>query len=221
MPRVGVCLSGCGVYDGSEIHEAVLTLLALDQAGAEIVCCAPNVDQPAVVNHLDRSATREKRNVLIESARIARGNIRDLAAVKASQIDALIFPGGLGAAKNLCTFADDGPACKVNPEVERLVGEMLAAGKPIAAICIAPAMLARILGQRGIKAQLTIGTDPAPAGAIEKMGVTHHSCPCVSFVVDSKHKIVTTPAYMLGKGPAEVFEGINGLVGEVLRLVST
>jgi enhancing lycopene biosynthesis protein 2 len=220
MPRVGVCLSGCGVYDGSEIHEAVLTLLALDQAGAEIVCCAPNVDQSAVVNHLDRSAMREKRNMLIESARIARGNIRDLAAVKASHIDALIFPGGFGAARNLSTFADDGPDCTVNPQVDRLVGEMLAAGKPVAAICIAPAMLARILGQRGLKAQLTIGTDPATAGAIEKMGATHHSCPCASFVVDPKHKIVTTPAYMLGKGPAEVFEGINGLVGEVLRLIS-
>jgi enhancing lycopene biosynthesis protein 2 len=220
MPRVGVCLSGCGVYDGSEIHEAVLTLLALDQAGAKIVCCAPNVDQPVVVNHLDRSATREKRNVLMESARIARGDIRDLATVKASEIDALIFPGGFGAARNLCTFADDGPDCKVNPEVERLVGEMLAAGKPIAAICIAPAMLARILGRRGVKAQVTIGTDAATAGAIEKMGMTHHSCPCVSFVVDREHKIVTTPAYMLGQGPAEVFEGISGLVGEVLRLIS-
>ena len=219
MPRVGVCLSGCGVYDGSEIHEAVLTLLALDRAGAEYLCCAPNVEQPVVVNHLDRSAMREKRNVLVESARIARGNVRDLATVKASEIDALIFPGGFGAARNLCTFADDGPDCQVNPEVGRLVSEMLAAGKPVAAVCIAPAMLARILGQRGVQAQLTIGTDAATAAAIEKMGATHRSCPCSSFVVDRDHKIVTTPAYMLGKGPAEVYEGISGLVGEVLRLI--
>ncbi len=218
MPRVAVCLSGCGVYDGSEIHEAVLTLLALDQAKAEIVCCAPNVDQPVVVNHLDQSIMKEKRNVLVESARVARGKIRDLATVKASQIDALIFPGGFGAAKNLCTFADEGPDCKVNGEVERLVGEMLDAGKPVGAICIAPAMLARVLGRRGVKAQLTIGTDAQVAGAIEKMGGVHHSCPCTSFVVDPKAKVVTTPAYMLGSGPAEVFEGIRGLVSEVLRL---
>ncbi|HSW46958.1 MAG TPA: isoprenoid biosynthesis glyoxalase ElbB [Phycisphaerae bacterium] len=220
MARVGVCLSGCGVYDGSEIHEAVLTLLALDQAKAEIVCCAPNIDQPAVVNHLDHSTTNEKRNVLVESARIARGKIRDLATVKADDIDALIFPGGFGAAKNLCTFVDEGPDCKVNPQVERLVGEMLDARKPVAAICIAPAMLARILGRRGVKAKVTIGTDAATAGAIEKMGLTHLASPCVSFVVDAEHKIVTTPAYMLGQGPAEVFEGIRGLVGEVMKLIS-
>lgn len=219
MPRIAVCLSGCGVYDGSEIHEAVLTLLALDQAKAEIVCCAPNIDQPAVINHLDRTPMNETRNVLTESARIARGKIRDLATVKASEIDALIFPGGFGAARNLCTFADEGPDCKVNPQVERLVGEMLDARKPIAAICIAPAMLARILGKRGINAQVTIGTDTGTAGAIEKMGVRHTDCPCASFVVDREHRIVTTPAYMLGSGPAEVFEGIRGLVGEILRLV--
>ncbi len=219
MPRIAVCLSGCGVYDGSEIHEAVLALLALDQAKAEIVCCAPNIDQPAVINHLDHAPMDEKRNVLVESARIARGKIRDLATVKASEVDALIFPGGFGAAKNLCTFADEGPDCKVNPQVERLVGEMLDARKPIGAICIAPAMLARILGKRGIKAQVTIGTDAGTAGAIEKMGVRHADCPCASFIVDREHRIVTTPAYMLGSGPAEVFEGIRGLVGEILRLV--
>ena len=219
MPRIAVCLSGCGVYDGSEIHEAVLTLLALDQAKAEIICCAPNVDQSAVVNHLDRSPTKEKRNVLIESARIARGKIRDLAAIKASDIDALIFPGGYGAANNLCTFADEGPDCKVNPEDERLVGEMLDARKPVAAICLAPAMLARILGNRRIKAQLTIGTDAQTATALEKMGVRHADCPCASFIVDRDHKIVTTPAYMLASGPAEAFEGIRGLVNEVLRLI--
>jgi enhancing lycopene biosynthesis protein 2 len=162
---------------------------------------------------------KETRNVLTESARIARGKIRDLATLKASEIDAVIFPGGFGAAKNLCTFADEGPDCKVNPQVERVVGEMLDARKPVAAICIAPAMLARILGKRGINAQLTIGTDAGTAAAIEKMGVRHADCPCASFIVDRDHRIVTTPAYMLGTGPADVFEGIRGLVGEVLKLV--
>ncbi len=219
MSRVAVCLSGCGVFDGSEIHEAVLTLLALDQAGAEVLCCAPNVDQAAVIDHLTRGpAAGTGRNVLVESARIARGNIVDLAEVKASQIDALIFPGGFGAAKNLCDFADKGPECTVNPQVERLVDEMLDAGKPIGAICIAPAMLARIVGSRGMHPHMTIGNDKGTAAAMEKMGVRHQDCPCESCVVDEAHKIVTTPAYMLGTGPAMVSAGIRQLVEETLRM---
>lgn len=219
MPKVAVCLSGCGVFDGSEIHEAVLTLLALDQAGAQYLCCAPNVDQAAVIDHLTKSpAAGTSRNVLVESARIARGNITDLARVRAADIDALIFPGGFGAAKNLCDFADKGADCTVHREVERLAGEMLDAGKPIGAICIAPAMLARIVGRRDMHPRMTIGNDKTTAAAMEKMGIRHVECPCESFVVDESHRIVTTPAYMLGKGPAAVFEGICQLVGEVLRL---
>lgn len=222
MVKVAVCLSGCGVFDGSEIHEAVLTLLAIDQAGARYLCCAPNLEQPVVVNHLTRNpAPGERRNVLVESARIARGEIQDLADVHACDVDALIFPGGFGAARNLSSFAVDGADCTVHPEVERLVGEMIDAGKPIGAICIAPATLARVLGNRGLAAQVTIGTDPQTASAIEKMGVRHLDCVCTSFVVDSAHRVVTTPAYMLAKGPAEVFEGVKGLVGEVVRLAGS
>lgn len=219
MPRVAVCLSGCGVFDGTEIHEAVLTLLALDQAGAQIVCCAPNVDQAGVINHLNKSpAGDERRNVLVESARIARGDIKDLSQVHASDVDALIFPGGFGAAKNLSTFAQDGPGCHVNPEVERLVKELLAARKPIGAICIAPAMLARIIGPLAAGVKLTIGTDRDTATAVERMGATHVACAVAGIVVDEQHRVVSTPAYMLGKGPAAVFEGIRKLVGEVLRM---
>lgn len=222
MAKVAVCLSGCGVFDGSEIHEAVLTLLALDRAGAKYLCCAPNMDQAVVVNHLThKPALGERRNALVEAARIARGEIQDLANVHARDVDALIFPGGLGAARNLCSFAVDGAGCTVHPEVERLVGEMIDAGKPVGAVCIAPAMLARVLGKRGLAASVTIGTDSQTAAAIEKMGLQHHSCPCTSFVVDSAHRVVTTPAYMLGKGPAEVFEGIEGLVSEILRLAGS
>ena len=219
MAKVAVCLSGCGVFDGSEIHEAVLTLLALDQAGAEAICCAPDMDQAQVIDHLAKGpGTGGARNVLIEAARIARGNIRDLAGVRGSEIDALIFPGGYGAAKNLCDFADKGAACSVHPEVRRLVDEMLDAGKPIGAICIAPAMLARIVGGRGMHPRMTIGNDRGTASAMEAMGVRHVDCPCESFVVDEAHRIVTSPAYMLGKGPAMVFEGIRKLVDELLRL---
>jgi len=221
MPKVAVCLSGCGVFDGAEIHESVLTLLALDQAGAQRLCCAPNVDQVSVIDHLTKSpAAGTSRNVLSESARIARGDISDLATVRASAIDALIFPGGLGAAKNLCDFADKGPECGVHPEVERLTGEMLDMGKPIGAICIAPAMLSRIVGRRGMHPKITIGNDKSTASAIECMGARHVECPCESFVTDEAHRIVTTPAYMLGNGPAAIFEGIRKLVAEVLRLAA-
>jgi len=221
MPKVAVCLSGCGVFDGSEIHEAVLTLLALDQAGAEAICCAPDMPQAAVVDHTTRAPVPgERRNVLIESARIARGHIRDIATLTAADLDALIFPGGYGAAKNLCDFADRGPRCTVQPEVERLAGECLDAGKPIGAICIAPAMLARILGRRNRHARLTIGTDPQTAAALAEMGVCHCDCPVTGFISDEQHRIVTTPAYMLAQGPAEVFEGIRKLVAEVLRLAT-
>ena len=167
MPKVGVVLSGCGVMDGSEIHESVLTLLALDREGAQAICMAPNMDQFQVINHLAGDETREKRNVLVESARLARGKIRDIKDVREKEIDALIFPGGYGASKNLCTFAVDGTPCEVHPEVARLVKEVHKAGKRIGAICIAPALLAKIFEGAGL--ELTIGRDPQTAQAIEKL----------------------------------------------------
>jgi enhancing lycopene biosynthesis protein 2 len=217
MPRVGVLLSGCGFLDGAEIHESVLTLLALDQARADIVCCAPDVEL-AEVDHLNQKPTGQKRNVLREAARIARGAIRDVATVEASALDALILPGGFGAAKNLCDFAEKGAQCAVHPEVERLVGECLAARKPVGAICIAPALLARIAGKRGMKAKLTIGNDPGTAQAIVELGCVHENQPVTEIAVDAEHKLVTTPAFMLGPGPAAVYEGIRKLVERVLAL---
>jgi enhancing lycopene biosynthesis protein 2 len=220
MARVAVCLSGCGFLDGAEIHEAVFTLLALDRAGAEIVCCAPDKQQAGVVDHnTGKPVPDQRRNVLTESARIARGNIKPLSAVRAADIDALIFPGGFGAAKNLCTFADNGPDCAVDPEVESLVAQMMEMKKPIGAICIAPAMMARIVGKKKIKAKLTIGSDPGTAAAINRMGAKHCECPTTEMVSDPDNKIVTTPAYMTGKGPADVCAGIEKLVAEVLRMV--
>lgn len=220
MPKVAVCLSGCGFLDGSEIHEAVFTLLALDQAGAQIVCCAPNKPQMHVVDHTkQKPAAGESRNVLTESARIARCEIQPLAAVEASDIDALILPGGFGAAKNLSTFAVDGANCTIDPGVERLVNDMLEMKKPVGAICIAPAVIARIVGKKSIRASLTIGTDRDTAAAIESMGAKHNECAVTEIAVDQAHKIVSTPAYMLGQGPAEVHAGIKKLVDEVLRLI--
>lgn len=216
MIKVGVVLSGCGVMDGSEIHESVLTLLALAQAGAEAICVAPNVDQLHVINHATGEETREKRNVLAESARIARGKIRDLKDLKAKEVDALIFPGGYGAAKNLCTFAVDGTNCKVHPEVARLVKEVHGAGKPIGAICIAPVLLAKIFEGTGI--ELTIGTDRETAQALTQLGQIHHECGVSQIWIDREQKIVTTPAYMLAGNVAEAWQGIEKLVKEVLAL---
>lgn len=217
--KIGVCLAGCGVMDGAEIQEAVFALLALDQAGATAICCAPNVAQMHVINHLSgEPVPGVQRNVLEESARIARGKIRDLATVRAEELDGLIFPGGFGAAKNLCNFATAGAACNVHPEVERLIGECIRVNKPIGAICIAPAMLTRVLGNLGIAATVTIGDDAGTAVAIEAMGGHHQVCSVTGCVVDEVHRIVTTPAYMLGPGPAAVWTGIQALVQTVLRL---
>jgi enhancing lycopene biosynthesis protein 2 len=218
--KIGVVLSGCGVYDGSEIHEAVITLLAIDRNGAEAVCMAPNIRQMHVVNHLSGEVSvGESRNVLVEAARIARGKIRDLATVSAAEIDALILPGGFGAAKNLCDFAIKGPECSVNPEVERIIREMVAAKKPLAAVCIAPAVLSRVLGSDKLPHQLTIGTDEGTAAALTGMGSQHVSCPVREFVVDKANKIVSTPAYMLADGVAEAAEGIEKCVKALIGLI--
>ena len=218
--RIGVILSGCGVYDGSEIHEAVITLLAIDRAGAEAVCMAPDIPQMHVINHLaGQPAEGETRNVLIESARIARGNIKDLATVKADQIDALILPGGFGAAKNLCDFAVKGPECSVNTDTARLIREMHAAKKPVAAVCIAPAVLAKVLGGTSVAPQLTIGNDAGTAEALGKMGTDHVQCPVREFVVDRKNKLVSSPAYMLAGRISEAAEGIEKTVQALIGLI--
>ncbi len=215
--KVGVLLSGCGVYDGSEIHEAVLTLLALDKAGAKAVCMAPDIEQLHVVNHLSQETTDEKRNVLVESARIARGEIQNLKDVKAEDIDALILPGGFGAAKNLSTFAVHGPDAQVNPEVERIIKEMVGAKKPVGAICIAPATLTKIISDK--KPQVTIGNDLSTAQAIEKMGGVHHNCGVDRIHIDKNNRLVTTPAYMLGPGIKDVAVGIEELVNEIMVMI--
>lgn len=215
MTKVAVVLSGCGVYDGAEIHESVLTLLALDRAGAQYQCFAPNTEQMHVVDHLTGEvAEGESRNVLVEAARIARGNIKDVATANPEEFDALIFPGGFGAAKNLSDFAVKGAECTVQPDVERFAKAMAQAGKPVGYVCIAPAMVPRIYGE----ARVTIGTDADTAGAIETMGGIHVECPVREFVVDEENKVVSTPAYMLAEHISEAAEGIEKLVHEVLRL---
>lgn len=215
--KIGVVLSGCGVRDGSEIHEAVLTLLAIDRNNAEAVCMAPDIEVPET-NHLTMQETGARRNVLVESARIARGNIRDIRDVRAADLDAVIFPGGFGAAKNLCNFAEKGAAASIQPDVARLLKEMAAANKPIGAICIAPVVIAATLGKE-YTPQVTIGTDAGTAAAIAETGSRHLECPVTEFIVDKKNKIVSTPAYMLAEHISEAAEGIEKAVKAVIDLI--
>ena len=219
MKKVGVVLSGCGVYDGAEIQEAVLTLLAIDRAGAKAICMAPDIEQMHVIDHITGQESGEKRNVLRESARISRGDIKDIADVKAEDIDALVFPGGFGAAKNLCNFAVNGADCSVQPEVARLTKEMVESKKPVGAACIAPALIAAIFKGTAISPNLTIGSDAGTAEAIELMGSKHSNCQVRELNVDRENRIVSTPAYMLGKGISEVAEGIEKMVNSVIDLI--
>ncbi|MBE0150457.1 isoprenoid biosynthesis glyoxalase ElbB [Serratia sp. PL7] len=216
MKQVAVVLSGCGVYDGAEIHEAVLTLLALDRAGAQAVCFAPDKAQLHVINHLSGEEMPENRNVLLESARIARGKIQALSLADAEQLDALIVPGGFGAAKNLSSFATQGAECSVDPDLSKLIREMHKQNKPMGFMCIAPTLLPKVFDQ---PLRLTIGNDPDLGEVIDAMGGEPVICPVDDIVVDIENKVVTTPAYMLAQSIGEAAQGIDKLVSRVLDLV--
>ncbi|MCR9105593.1 MAG: isoprenoid biosynthesis glyoxalase ElbB [Gammaproteobacteria bacterium] len=216
MSQVAVVLSGCGVYDGAEVNEAVLTLLCLEQQGAHYQIFAPDVQQLHVINHLTGEvAEGEARNVLVEAARIARGNILPLSELNADNFDALVVPGGFGAAKNLCNFATDGTQMQVLPGFLAAARAFHEAGKPIGLICIAPVMAAAICGDG---TQCTIGDDAETAQAIEAMGGKHLQCPVTEARVDRERKMVTTPAYMLAGKVSEAYSGIGACVREVLAL---
>ena len=211
--KFAVVLSGCGVYDGAEIHEATMTLLSILEEGAVYQCFAPDIPQHHVINHLTGEEMNESRNVLVESARIARGDIKPLSEFKASDYDALIFPGGFGAAKNLSTVAFDGANAKVNPEVENVIKQMLAVHKPIGALCIAPAVVARVI--QGV--EVTIGNDPGTAEAIEKMGSKHVVTTHGQVVHDHKYNVFTTPCYMLDATILDIKEDAGLVVKEMMK----
>ena len=216
-PKIAVVLSGCGVYDGAEIHEAVLTLLAIDRHGAAVQCFAPNVSQRDVIDHLTGAPMGEKRNVLIESARITRGKVQDLERFDSAEFDALIFPGGFGAAKNLSSFAVDGADCTVQPAVEKAIRGMHGMGKPIGALCISPAILAKVLGS----VEVTIGSDPGTAAAMQSMGAKHRNAGHGEVVVDRAARVATTPCYMLESSISQIADGADNVVKAVLELVAT
>ncbi|MBW1615152.1 MAG: isoprenoid biosynthesis glyoxalase ElbB [Deltaproteobacteria bacterium] len=216
MKKIAVILSGCGFKDGSEIHESVLTLLAIDKNNAQYQCFAPDINNIEVVNHITNQKTGEKRNVLIEAARIARGEIKPLNEFDAKKFDALILPGGFGAASNLSTFATQGADCTVNNQVSEAIEQTFKANKPIGALCIAPVILAKLIKN----AELTIGDCVNTASLIGKMGAAHKKAGATDIITDKKNRLVTTPCYMLATKISEIAEGADNLVKEVLNLIN-
>ena len=218
MSKIAVILSGCGVYDGSEVHEAVLTLLYLSQANQEVTVMAPNINQMHVINHANGEVMNENRNVLVESARIARGPVLNIADANPMDYDAVIIPGGFGAAKNLCDFAVKGAESSINEDVKSFLSSFHKLNKPIGAICIAPALLAILESDIKHGFELTIGSDVETAQLINELGCTHHNRAVSEICVDNDNKLISTPAYMLGQNIAEVSVGIEKLIKKVLEL---
>jgi len=214
--QFAVILSGCGHQDGAEIHEATLTLWAIHKNGAEFHCYAPDIKQHHVLNHITGQEMSEQRNVLIESARIARGKIASLATFVPESVDGLVIPGGFGAAKNLSSYAFDGPGCKVNRDVAGAIKAMHAVGKPIGALCIAPVIIAKVLGD----VTLTIGQDSGTAANLATMGATHTPTLPGEIVIDRQHKIVTTPCYMLNSRVDQIADGADNLIQAMLAMMA-
>lgn len=213
MKKFAVLLSGCGVFDGAEIHEATLTLLAIKKLGADYEIFAPDIPQHHVINHITGEEMSEKRNVLIESARIARGVIKNLSEFKAEDFDAIIFPGGFGVAKNLSSFAFKGANSEVNKDVSSAIKNMHKLNKPIGALCIAPAVIAKVLG----KIEVTIGQDKGTSEQIEKTGATHINSTHGEVIIDEKNKIFSTPCYMLNANILHIEEGAFNIVKAMIR----
>ena len=225
--RIGVLLSGNGVYDGSEIHESVFTLLAIDENRGEAVCMAPNMKQHHVVNHLTGDEMDESRNVLVEAARIARGAITDLAEMHADELDALVIPGGFGAAKNLTKWAFSGPDGEINSEVKRIINEFAAAKKPIVGLCMGPTVIAKALEDAGLKEHLTVGTtaeaspyeiDAISAG-MEQTGAVAEMKSIREISIDSKNMIITAPCYMMEGSITDVRNNIKQAIDALFEIL--
>ena len=212
--KVGFILSGAGVFDGAELHESVLCLLALDREDADVVFIAPDKDQFHVVNHQTGTPEEGARSVLVEAARLARGPVRPMAEVSADELDAVLMPGGFGAAKNLCTWAFDGAAGEVDADVTRLLSEVHEQGKWIAACCIAPAILAKLFGSKGVK--VTLGTGEDDAAEIGKTGAHHEACSVDNLCIDETNRFITTPAYMEATRIRDLEPGISKMVSQLL-----
>lgn len=226
MKKIAVILSGCGVYDGSEIHEAVLTLLEIKRQGADYSCFAPDKDQLHTIDHTNGEEMQPNRNILVESARIARGDIRPLTELEVTEFDGLMLPGGFGAAKNLTTWGVSGPDGEIDAEVKRVLNDAVSGAVPVALICMSPVIMAKALEGTEISAKLTVGntTDDSPyeidaiSQGMESIGATAKMCGTTETIIDHEHKIVTSPAYMMDVDIVQVAEGIANTVKELLAL---
>jgi enhancing lycopene biosynthesis protein 2 len=215
MKKFAVIMAGSGVFDGAEIHEATLTLLAIKKLGADYEIFAPDILQHHVINHLTGKEMPEKRNVLVESARIARGNIKPLNQFRADAFDAIILPGGFGVAKNLCSWAIEGDHCKVNPDVEKAIQAMYDARKPIGAMCIAPVIIGKLFPGTNV----TTGDDKVSASFIQKMGSDYTKTTHGEVIIDKSREIFTTPCYMLDADIVQIAEGTENIVKEMLKVM--
>lgn len=211
--KIAIVLSGSGVYDGAEIHEATMTMLAVSKAGLEYQCFAPDIDQMHVVNHFTGEEMKESRNVLVESARIARGNVKSLDQLEMKQFHALIFPGGFGVAKNLCSYATDGVEFTVDSEVERVVRDAHSLKKPIGALCISPVLIAKILSDVNV----TVGEDPETVKVIGQIGARHTNATHGEVIVDNLNKVYSTPCYMLDANISQIYDGATALVQRIIN----
>jgi enhancing lycopene biosynthesis protein 2 len=215
MKKFAIILAGCGVYDGAEIHEAVMSMYAVMKNGAEYQIFAPDIAQHHVVNHLTGAVMPETRNVLVESARIARGNIKPVTKLNPRDFDALLFPGGFGVAKNLCSYAFEGEHCKVNPDISILIKEVVSLRKPIGALCISPVLLAKIMGD----VTITVGPDEDDAANVIAMGAQHVATKHGEVIIDEKHRLFTTPCYQLKSTIVQVAEGADNIVKAMLKVM--
>lgn len=226
--NIGVVLSGCGVYDGSEIQEAVSTFLAIEQNGGDYSCYAPNILQHHTINHKTGEETADKRNVLVESARIARGNISDIASARESFLDGLVIPGGFGAAKNLTKWAFQGPDGEIISELRKLIIDMVAAGKPVVALCMGPTVVAKAFEGTGVSLKLTVGTseEPSPydilevSNGMEKAGAVVEMKSIREICVDEENKVITAPCYMMDASILEVYQNTKSAIDKMFEFLN-
>lgn len=216
-PHFAIILSGCGRSDGSEIHETTCAMLAIDCQNCTYQCFAPDINQAMVVNHITGKRVEENRNVLVESARIARGNIKSLKEYNPKDFDAVVFPGGIGAVINWCDFSLSGVSCQVETSVRKAIWDSYKNHIPIGAMCIAPVLIAKVLGSEGVK--VTIGNDEKVAASVAMTGAIHENTNVVDVCIDEIHKVVTTPAYMLANSIKEVCEGADNMIKALLKLI--
>lgn len=224
--KYAVLLHGCGVYDGTEIHEAVCTLLAIAQAGHEYQCIAPDVAQYHVIDHTTGNEMKESRNVLVESARIARGDVKRVDEINVADYAGLVMPGGFGTAKNITTWAFNGPAGEIEPKTRKLILGFAEARKPIAALCMSPTTLAKAFEGTQFMAHLTVGSTAEPSpydiGAIsegmESIGAVAEMKTVREIAVDEELKIITAPCYMMEANIVEVYENTRQAIAELIRL---